>query len=103
MKWDELLRQPDGVVFIKEDSPSTAQLFIKRASLGEDMLIEPIFDLNEGPQRTGWRRAGWRRIGWRGMDATIRNSCQYHVLSQAERNKAVLILIGPYVLLPEDA
>lgn len=87
MNYKELHDQPNGVVFCEDDLP-TAPLFIKRKSLGDDILAEPIFDLDDGP----------RRLGLAEMDDTTRNSLQYHVLTQEERDKAVLKLIGPYVL-----
>lgn len=83
----ELCQQPDGVIFCEDDLP-TAPLFIKRASLQDDISIEPIFDQDDGP----------RCLGCREMDSTTRNSLRFHVLTSAERERAILMLIGPYVL-----
>lgn len=87
MNWKDLHKQPNGVVFCEDDLP-TAPLFIKRESVEMDILVEPIFDLDDGR----------RRMGWQEMDDCTRNSLQYHVLTQAERDRSVLKLIGPYVL-----
>lgn len=87
MNWQELLAQPDGVVFCEDDLP-TMPLFIKRESLTDDIRAEPIFDRDDGP----------RRLGWHEMDAATLHSLRYHVLTPYERDRAVLKLIGPYVL-----
>ena len=87
MNYKELHALPNGVVFCEDDLP-TAPLFIKRESLGNDILVEPIFDMDDGP----------RRMGLAEMDNTTRNSLRYHVLTLKERDKAILKLIGQYVL-----
>lgn len=88
MNYQQLHGAPNGVVFCEDDLP-TAPLFIKRESVDGDILVEPIFDVDDD---------GPRRMGWREMEDTARNSLRYHVLDEAERNKAVMRLIGPYVL-----
>lgn len=88
MKWNELMGHPNGVIFCEDDYPALP-LFVKRETLDDDILIEAIFHKDDdGPYR----------IGWREMDDCERNSLDYHVLTEAERDRAVLKLIGPYAL-----
>ena len=83
MNYKELHDYPNGVVFCEDDLP-TPPLFIKRESLGDDILVDPVFDLYDGT----------RRMGWREMDDTERNSLDYYVLTQAERENVASKLIG---------
>ena len=88
MNWIELMQHPDGVIFC-ENNLGSSPLYIKQESLHDDVMIKPVYDSIDD---------GVRRMGWREMDECDRNSAEYHVLSEVERNNVVLRVIGPYAL-----